>query len=333
MEFLVNYILKLTLVSTNEGSISIYIRKVDSSLELSESIIIKKRILCVLEKLDVGCLFREYKVGMKLNTINHINLMKTYAYFCDKDNAYLVIEHVKGDEYTTEYFTRNEISFIMRHLILILDDIQSKIKFTHYDLHIHNIIVHKNPAEKELYYNSGKIVSPYDIKIIDFGGSYVEKVEGWTEIASNSVICGVCSGVYDNVYDFITIFEIYRFLFSIDDVFIEAILTRNGFIPYQNSVGKNDFPGKHGFSKFIGREYWEDFISNMFYEDSYKPPYYSSIVDSKFDNIDSDKNLMINKIIFASEVYRRKIMGMKKRDKNFRNTIVSYMMRYDYVFK
>ena len=210
---------------------------------LGKQYILKRRNQALNESMH------EFRIGIELSKISHPNLAKTYMYFqcpCDWLNepaSFIMMEHVVGMDYSKfrQTLTPDERKLLFRHLCMIVADIQSKIKFTHYDLHTGNILVSLGPEQLLTYSCYGQtytIVSPFQIKILDYGTSYVENIsDDWVEINVNTVFNGAVPNVYDDFFDMAYITAVYMHNENIIHPGINALLTSNSFIPYTGQEG------------------------------------------------------------------------------------------------
>lgn len=258
MDFVKNYSLD-KIIAEEEGN-QIELHKRGSMISpLPEFIIIKKYKLCKTLDFptDFGCLYREYRIGITLNRLNHPNLIKTYAYFTDENYAYLAIEYAEGVHFSANNFNPVELKIITKTIVDIITDLQSKIFLTHYDLHQNNILIKRDQTNKDQNNN-------FTIKFIDYGASYCKGIDGWAETSAGSKVTGIVPSVFDDVYDYATIIETYRYNAKIENIELERLLFENGFIPY---LKKDDLAiydmGKYEVSKYIGREYYPNYAENV----------------------------------------------------------------------
>jgi hypothetical protein len=101
----------------------------------------------------------EFLVGTKLNRLDHPNLIKVLLYFecpCNwlkTDASFILMEQAIGQPYLS--YKGVEISHKMllyKQMLMIVADIQSKIKFTHYDLHLeYRLINHCDSTHFSLF--------------------------------------------------------------------------------------------------------------------------------------------------------------------------------------
>lgn len=128
-------ILDLNQIFTNSNIIAsqeegvVYLTAITS---LGGRYILKRRNIYIEESMY------ETRVGMELNKINHPNLVKTYMYFqcpcdwLDETASFILMEYIEGIPYSKlrEQLTSDQRKLFLRHLCMIIVDIQSKIKFT-----------------------------------------------------------------------------------------------------------------------------------------------------------------------------------------------------------
>ncbi len=213
----------------------------------------------VLKKRDIcsKCLRHEFSIGSKLNTLNNIHLVRYIAYIPHVDgSSFVLMEYAEGTPLASLYKNLPPIDtiFIFYHIILILADLQGKIKFTHYDLHMDNIIVKVGINRRYAYKCFGKeykILSPYEIKIIDFGNAYCEGVkDDWVDVNVPSIVHGMIPSVYDDFYDICYITSILFDMLDIPDM--EYIADRDRI---SNLQEKNSFSSANlSDTEYHGRE-------------------------------------------------------------------------------
>ena len=117
-----------------------------------------------------------------------------------------VTSYVKGEtfrNYNKKYgFGSKEIVLICYHMSFILRDLQEKILFNHNDLHEDNVMIEVTEPKRYNYFcanGSYTSISPFSIKIIDFGRSYVEGInEGYYD---GIVSPNITPGIYDPCID------------------------------------------------------------------------------------------------------------------------------------
>lgn len=173
----------------------------------------------VIIKSGYKCLYTEYVVGETLNNINSPNLVKTLGYYevenfklpwerraTSPTNHYLILEYIKGIT-LKQYLERSSIQEGLEILITLIDiiiNIQSQIDFTHYDLHLGNILITDNFARSKIF----KKLIPVPI-IIDFGQSHVPGLEGMNScIDGNRMGSGRVPAVFDPVFDITTLLQL-----------------------------------------------------------------------------------------------------------------------------
>jgi hypothetical protein len=164
------------------------IKILDKKLKNCESIIylIDKNIICKVPKNDNynDNIIRSYYIGKVLNSLQYIlpNFIKTYK--LEKNNRgqfLLYTEYIKGKTFAE---VLNSLSFsdflnIFLQILLALELARQYYNFTHYDLHLSNIILKplKVPLSYTVKINNKKYVfhtCKYLAIIIDFGYSYLQ---------------------------------------------------------------------------------------------------------------------------------------------------------------
>lgn len=223
---------------------------------LGERYILKRRNVNLQETIH------EFNVGIELSKIKHQNLINTYMYFqcpCDWLNSpasFILMEYAPGVTLhrLRQDLTEGERKLLIRQLCMIIPDIQSKIKFTHYDLHSNNILISMGEIQEFSYNCYGQtlqINSPFKIKIIDYGTSYVEGVvDDWVEINPNTVFTGAVPNVYDDFFDLAYVISVYLHQEEIIQPEINSLLEANSFVPYKGEKGWTVDNGRY----YIGRE-------------------------------------------------------------------------------
>ena len=104
-----------------------------------------------------------------LMLLNHPNIMKLYEYFYEKDNIYIIMEYIRGDELFTKI---NEIHCFSEEVAAII--IKSIFQGVAY---CHSLgIVHRDLKPENILVPTGNINIDYTLlKIIDFGASVLMK--------------------------------------------------------------------------------------------------------------------------------------------------------------
>ena len=104
-----------------------------------------------------------------LMLLNHPNIMKLYEYFYEKDNIYIIMEYIRGDELFTKI---NEIHcFTEETAAIIIKSIFQGIAYCH-----SLGIVHRDLKPENILVPTGNINIDYTLlKIIDFGASVLMK--------------------------------------------------------------------------------------------------------------------------------------------------------------
>ena len=104
-----------------------------------------------------------------LMLLNHPNIMKLYEYFYEKDNIYIIMEYIRGDELFTKI---NEVhSFSEETSAIIIKSIFQGIAYCH-----SLGIIHRDLKPENILVPLGKVNIDYTLlKIIDFGASVLMK--------------------------------------------------------------------------------------------------------------------------------------------------------------
>lgn len=164
------------------------IKILDKKLKNSESIIyvIDKNTICKVPKNDNynDNIIRSYYIGKVLNTLQYIlpNFMKTYKLEKNKRGQFLLYtEYVNGKTFMEILNTLSFSDFlnIFLQILLALEVARQYYNFTHYDLHLSNIILKplKTPLSYTVKINNKKYMfrtCKYVAIIIDFGYSYLQ---------------------------------------------------------------------------------------------------------------------------------------------------------------
>ena len=106
-----------------------------------------------------------------LMLLNHPNIMKLYEYFYEKDNIYIIMEYIRGDELFNKI---NEVhKFSEEIAAIIIKSIFQGIAYCH-----SLGIVHRDLKPENILVPSGGVNIDYTLlKIIDFGASVLKKGE------------------------------------------------------------------------------------------------------------------------------------------------------------
>jgi serine/threonine protein kinase len=146
-------------------------------------------------KSEEGSVIYEFLVGLCMNTLRHSmnNFVFTFGIFNNSDQEdVLLIESVKpGKTFAkliAEMENMTEIFFLSHfvQILIALQIAQDSVDFTHYDLHSENVLIEEidccdvEKGEEVVYvfeYGNIKYGLPttYNMKIIDFGNSYVKR--------------------------------------------------------------------------------------------------------------------------------------------------------------
>lgn len=160
----------------------------------------------------------EYLVGLQINKfIEHyeegIHFVKTVDLLdvsFDENFQVLIQDFVKGEKLSNcwESLNISDIISILLQCICAINKAQQEIEFTHYDLHVGNIIVKKLLSSKIFSYNiDGEIItfeSNYQGVIIDYGLSHVSNVSNahlQTSANISTISYGVVPSIFDQQYD------------------------------------------------------------------------------------------------------------------------------------
>lgn len=159
----------------------------------------------------------EYRIGSIVNTYNLNYMMTTLGYFKWKfhDHFYhcVIFQKHSGVMFTcifhdilngTRMFPGYKLKDINVLILKIIRDYQYRYKFTHYDLNTGNILVNLKDTRYHLFDYDGNlrcILSPYKIKIIDFGRSHVT---GYNNFYQFPGIYKHTSTIYDPIIDYTT---------------------------------------------------------------------------------------------------------------------------------
>ena len=134
---------------------------------------------------DYHCLRYEYLVGLEVNKLESPNFIKTFALFLMTNPEkgyipYLVLEKVRGIAFRDFKAKFDHLNNIALQLALALQHAQDLIDFTHYDLHLENVMYVALPQQTSLQYKIREkiytIETDYILKIIGLksGGNYCE---------------------------------------------------------------------------------------------------------------------------------------------------------------
>jgi serine/threonine protein kinase len=210
-----------------------------------EQVVIKYIPRKFIHSLEIEC----------LKKFSHPNIVQYIERFETKDGAYIVTEKCEGDLFDLiilkggRFRTENEVSYIIRQILLGLDYIHQK-HIVHCDLKLSNIIYKK---ENDLI-----------IKIIDFGSSQYINQDQFLEIlvGSTSFIAPeVLSGSYNKSCD----------LWSVGCIVFCMLFGYNPFNP-NAQLGRNDVFCNilKGFSPEVKKGYGAFFPDHIYISPSAK---------------------------------------------------------------
>lgn len=176
-------------------------------LHYQELNVIVKQYRCKYKRLDVY--EREFHVGLKINEYNSPYMVKTLGYYQIADKrkplSCLVTEYVPGETFRDVLDKRPSVG-LCQQVVHMIKHLQDQMTFTHYDLHLRNIIVNITPTATTKTFiidrDEVTIVSPYTIKFIDFGFSHMPGLEPAYYPGVFTMM--LCSGIYDPLYDYST---------------------------------------------------------------------------------------------------------------------------------
>jgi len=174
--------------------------------KLGDLVIKQRKVNEFGEKVCKECINREYNIGVILNKLESPHLMKTIGYFETIDDSFIVSSYIEGEDFeifSSKYnFDTGENNLVCYHICLIIQELQEKINFVHYDLHEGNVIIRRETPIRYDYYFKGKyvsLISPFRIKLIDFARSHVDGIEeGYYDGIISSTIT---PGIFDPLID------------------------------------------------------------------------------------------------------------------------------------
>ena len=240
-----------------------------------QKIILKIRDSCI------DCMEHEYNVGLRLNGL-HRHLINSYGLYFMKlrpnrdEQAVLLLEYAEGEKLCkfAKKLTRDGLCLLFYHILLIIADIQSKVEFTHYDLHFGNIIVDWCKETTYTYTAFGKtyqIRSPFFPRIIDYGYSHAQGViDDWIEVSRYAIIGGAICSVYDDFFDYSNLITKCMYYLNCYDDSINYMLEKNKFLPFR---GDRSDKACH----YMGKEPIR-ILGNLPDSEIYQKPFWSSSV-------------------------------------------------------
>lgn len=270
-------------------------------------------------------LIHEYRVGDKLNTIHHPNLIKTILLLrCpnwDSESYFLVLSLAKGKNLNSLYggLEESERHKIVMQLCMIISNISRLIKFTHYDLHFNNIMIdvgQMQHCQYSCYGDTYSIISPYDIKIIDYGLSYVE---GVYDTYTNTT--GPLQNVHDDLYDLSKIISHYFLFYKSNN----KIIGKEDLDKIANLINSNYPPEFKKYTFGINMSYWRSvspFIS------IFSNPYYNNK-----KSIPIELETFVEEEVSKYETYFNIKLSMNQPDKDRYSVIKNEIKKYDMVPK
>lgn len=199
----------------------------------------------------------EYDVGKRVHSLAlvqdaafHRIPAKTVDLLVEKDRKgtiyqYLVTEYVPG--ISVYKFMKSDIvgeeekirRFI--RMMKMLMEFDEKIGFTHYDLHLHNIITNDNLET---------------FTLIDFGSSHVKGVSGWTYASPAAISIGVAPSVHDPFHDAVRLLVFMHTILKMPmDSAINNLITSCNFSTYIGLDGEQ-MPEYiiHDYQEYVGAE-------------------------------------------------------------------------------
>ena len=304
-----------------------------------------ERVLKTSKK-DAMILAHEFNVGLRLSDFNIKHITQVYFFITGRFEfnvnikSLIVMEHAQGNTISSfiNKLTINDIRIYHRHLMMIIAYIQSRIPYTHYDLHSGNVLVEYSPnIEKEYSYSCfGKdysIVSKFGIKLIDYETNYIEGLsDERVNLDAMKIYCGMVPNVFDPFYDLAFVGNLYFWTLNIYDIQFANMLNMNSFVPYSPYSKIEDYK-INGF--FIGREknpdwrdillYEFDFITNTYYTSRESCP---KTVKEFLSDVILSPPKSPNELFKLKKLYGSVIKYNK--EKNIRNRKYSGQMIFEY---
>lgn len=212
------------------------------------------------------CLRYEYLVGLEVNKLRFYvdNFVMTYGLFLLENRAgyaphknpviaaeeefptrrkytpYLMIEKVYGNPLSKiiENLSNHDIHSILLQLFNALQIAQDQIQFTHYDLHLDNVIITELVKPQQIKYSNLVLETNYQIKIIDYGSSHASIIP-----ISDLYACLAADANIE-----------YGNIPSIFDPLVDAVrFTRLIILSQQNNVESNANQTTRSWMTFIGK--------------------------------------------------------------------------------
>lgn len=144
----------------------------------------------IYKKRKIG-LDYEGMVGLYINSLNLPYCVRTVGFEARPQGDRLITEYLPGVTWYQK-FKQSTSLLETQHLTLKILNIVTNLPFTHYDLHMNNVIIQENG----------------EVKLIDFGFSsipYVHSSVRYIECTYSTLSCGILSSVPDPGYDLMLI--------------------------------------------------------------------------------------------------------------------------------
>lgn len=273
------------------------------------------------------CMEYEYNIGRELNNIvseldpkYHI-VANTYDLLRYNNYSYIIIEFIAGitvRDLLSLYNQRNHIpeEILQRYanMVDIIRNFECITGFTHYDLHLGNIITND---DLNTFY------------IIDYGYSHLDSISGWAMASKYSISIGAIPSVYDPMFDIVRLIVIsFDMLGKAVPEPLFYMIQSNNFSPYtwegmpsqyteaQTYPGSEIIPELNALEELpdeYGRESgWWISLSNVNCIDP---------VHSLYENLDKDE--MNSRIIVGDSLTCIKRMAIGRRTGRDIDTILS----------
>ncbi len=150
----------------------------------------------------------------------------------------MVTEYVPGRSFR-DVFIEHRSTMLYLQVVHMIKHLQDQMQFTHYDLHPENIIVDVTPEPTvKIFVIDGTtytMKSPYTIKFIDFGFSYIPGLE--PAYYPGNISYMLCPGIYDPLVDYGTFIRSISFIlgnFGLKDTIIINLFADNLFYAQQS---------------------------------------------------------------------------------------------------
>lgn len=173
-----------------------------------------------------------------------------------------LLEYIKSSSW-------DEIKRMLRKILVLLNSIDSRCKFTHYDLTVGNILImqaekcesgfaimdsNRSQIKLDGSCNSIKEDEPY---LMNFSKSYIEGLDTVTNINLHQVSNGLITNAYDPLSDLIMLLAIFSRI-SIKKDEIESYIKECGFTP-RSKAGTYD----NGIERLYAREWVYKYYQDM----------------------------------------------------------------------